>query len=71
MAAKDFYLSSSNLAGGSYDEATLDLTINFQNGTAYVYRGVQPETVQGLIRAPSAGEFFHRQIKGRYGYEPL
>lgn len=43
------------------------LDICFQSGGVYRYEGVPEETATGLIAAPSAGRYFHRHLRGRYG----
>jgi hypothetical protein len=69
MADEPFTLSSSNLAGGSYDDETGELTIEFVNGGTYTYSGVPPEVVRGLQTATSAGKYFANYIKTHYSYE--
>lgn len=60
---------SSNLAEVSYDPDVENLDVTFLDGSTYTYFNVPPETYRGLTLAPSAGGFFARQIKGRFGYE--
>ena len=60
------FRSSSNLSTASYDPETQELTLEFQSGDEYTYQNVPAEVYDRLIRAPSAGQFFHRQIKNRY-----
>lgn len=63
------FRGSSNLARADYDPETKDLGLAFQDGSEYVYHGVSPETYRGLTLAGSAGQFFHRHIKGHFSYE--
>lgn len=63
------FRGSSNLATASYDPETKELEIEFQDGSEYTYSNVGPETYRGLTLASSAGQYFHRHIKGRYAYE--
>jgi lysyl-tRNA synthetase class 2 len=70
MVAETFlFPSSSNLDECDYDPDTDNLTIRFQSGDEYTYFNVPPSVYRGLTAASSAGEYFHRQIKGRYQYE--
>lgn len=64
--AEEFSLSSSWLAGGSYDEETLTLTLTTQKGDEYTLNGVPPEVAEGLKEAASPGAYFARHLKGRY-----
>jgi hypothetical protein len=70
LVAETFiFRSSSNLSSASYDPDEQTLTIEFQSGGSYTYSNVPPETYRGLTLASSAGQYFHRQIKGRYSFE--
>jgi len=62
---------SSNIAAISYDEMAAVLTIEFNSGQTYEYTGVQPAAWRSFQRAGSKGEYFHRQIKGRYATEQV
>jgi hypothetical protein len=63
-------LSSSNLASYAYDEASQELTIAFTNGNRYLYAGVPSTVVDGLVAAPSAGKYFHANIRSSYRATP-
>ncbi len=63
--------SSSNLASASYEPDSDNLTIEFRDGSSYTYMNVPPAAYRGLCNAGSAGEYFARQIKGRYNYERM
>lgn len=60
---------SSNLASASYDPDVENLTIEFLSGERYTYFNVPPATYRGLQTAPSAGQYFYRQIRSRFAYE--
>jgi len=60
-------LRSTSLVDAVYDNDTEELVLTFSNGKTYSYPGVPPETYRQLLLAPSAGAFYHSQIKGRYG----
>lgn len=63
------FRGSSNLQDATYDPDVENLTITFQDGNPYVYFNVPVSVYRGLTQASSAGQYFHRQIKGRYSYE--
>lgn len=60
---------SSNLASATYDPDTENLDIEFQSGSTYTYFNVKAATYRALTLAPSAGEFFARNIRNRHAYE--
>ncbi len=62
-------LRSSNLAAAGHEDETLE--IEFTDGGLYRYFGVPDPVFQGLLAAPSAGRYFHNQIKGRYRFQRL
>lgn len=61
--------SSSNIAGATYERDVENLTVEFTSGDTYVYFNVPASVYRGLQAAPSAGQYFHRQIKNSYSYE--
>lgn len=63
------FKGSSNLAEASYDPDTETLRIEFQDGSEYDYFNVPNRTYTSLTLAGSAGEYFHRNIKGRFSYQ--
>jgi hypothetical protein len=63
-----FDLDSSNLSGGAYNAATGDLMVMFASGGSGTYHGVPAEIVEGLKTAPSAGRYFHANIRNAYRY---
>jgi len=48
-----------------YDEVTGELQVQFQNGAIYSYQGVPPEIYQGLVNAPSKGQYFAYTIRNQ------
>ena len=64
-------LYSSHIEKAAYETDTQDLTVTFKDGAEYVYRNVPQSVFDGLKKSRSAGEYFHRQIKGVYGYEEV
>lgn len=60
---------SSNIAQFTFDPATDTLTIEFADGSEYDYMNVPASVYRAFGAAGSAGQFFHRNIKGRYSYD--
>ena len=42
------------------------LTVRFHNGSAVTYLGVDQDTVQELLNAPSVGRFYNQNIRGQF-----
>ena len=62
-------VSSSNIASIGYDSGTQTLEVEFHNGSVYQYRNVPSGIYQGLMSAPSHGEYFDAYVKkGGYSY---
>lgn len=59
---------SSMLTEASWDPGDQTLSLTFTDGKTFVYSSVPQSTYLGLQRAGSAGQYFHRQIKGRFDY---
>jgi hypothetical protein len=53
-----------------YDEVTAELQVQFHNGAIYSYPSVPPEIYQGLINAPSKGQYFGLMIRNQPGLYP-
>jgi lysyl-tRNA synthetase class 2 len=60
------FANSSYLRKADYDPETMVMSVTFNDGTTVDYSGVPLQTFASLERAPSAGQFFHRHVKGRY-----
>lgn len=65
------FAASSNVSQAEYDDESEDLTIEFQSGDRYLYRNVPKAIFRRLQHAPSAGQFFYRQIRNVYQYEQV
>jgi hypothetical protein len=67
-------IGSSNLIGAEYKKAEKTLDVHFQNGTAYKYFEVSPETYEEFEKtfdgSSSAGKFFNANIK-QHAYEKI
>ncbi len=66
-----FIPRSSHIGEVRYDSDTRDMFITFADGSEYRYLSVPVTVFQGIQNAPSAGQYFHRQIKDRYGFEAM
>lgn len=51
-----------------YDPFMKVLTVYFWNGSEYEYIDVPEETYQDLVKAESAGKYFHTQIRGKFHF---
>ena len=69
MTTERFRPDSTNIAEVAYDAAAKSLEVQFADGgQAYTYQNVPPDVFSAFKQAPSAGSFFHRQVRGRYPY---
>lgn len=58
---------SSNLDTGTYDPETRAMTLTFaRTGDTYDYAGVPEQVWEAFKQSLSPGQFFVREIKGRY-----
>lgn len=64
-------VQSSNLRSVGYDPSSKILEIEFHQGGIYQYSGVPASEYQGLMSAPSLGQYFHKYIKDRYPYRKV
>lgn len=55
-------ITSSNILAASHSDK--GLTIQFTNGSFYLYPDAGRKVYDDLVSAPSAGKFFHANIKG-------
>ena len=59
---------SSNIARFRYTKETQVLTVEFQNGGRYEYYDVPDAVFEGMVRAPSKGQYLAQKIKGTLRY---
>jgi hypothetical protein len=59
---------STNIAAVAWDPETKELRVEFIRGRTYVYEGVDANTAEGFLRAPSAGQYLNQMIKNAYPY---
>lgn len=61
-------VKSSQIQDVGYDSDNATLYIKFIRGNWYSYDNVPGEIYEGLIKAPSVGKYFHKNIKGVFNY---
>ena len=57
-------VQSTAIRSVGYDGYTL--TVEFHNGRVYDHPGLPYSVYEALMRAPSKGAFYNRNIRGRY-----
>jgi hypothetical protein len=62
---------STNIRSAGYSAASRTLEIVFRSGGRYQYFGVPDLFFERLIKAKSAGRFFHDNIKDRFKWRRL
>lgn len=55
---------SSNIAAVHYSDFFEEFTVEFCNGTQYLYKKVPKQTFDAMVEAESKGKFFAANIKG-------
>jgi hypothetical protein len=61
--------TSSIIDRAGYDDAARLLCLRFLDTGCYFYFDVPRELFEALCAAPSPGQFFNEQIKGRFRFE--
>ena len=64
---RHIFHGSTAIRSCSYDESRQELSVDFHSGQSYDFSGVPPDVFEAFTQAPSAGQFYHRSIKGTYG----
>lgn len=64
-----FYVCSSNIEAVGYQYGSL--YIRFHHGGCYQYDRVPHSTYTQLIEAESPGQYFHREIRGKFEFKKL
>lgn len=59
-------VQSSNLVAVAYQPDTKRLVVRFRNGNMYAYEDVPLKVYEGLLTAPSAGQYLNAVLKPRY-----
>lgn len=55
----------------NYNSATQTFEIEFSNGSIYKYQNVPADLYQGLVTAPSQGQYFNEYIKEKYAFDQV
>jgi KTSC domain len=61
-------VESTTLVTVAYDEASGALQLEFRRGSIYQYFDVSAAVYEGLLMAPSRGNYFNQFIRGRFRY---
>lgn len=61
-------VESTTLVTVAYDEALGVLQLEFRSGAIYRYFGVPATVYDGLLSAPSKGNYFNQVIRGHFPY---
>lgn len=64
-------LKSTNLRAAEYDPFMKTMTLRFHKGGDYEYMEVEREVFNDLVKAESAGQYFHKFIRGKYEFLKL
>ena len=59
-------VTSSLIAAVGYDPEMQELSVEFQKGDTYVYRGVTQPVYDAMMEAQSVGHFFLVNVKKQY-----
>jgi len=62
-------LNSSNIQSIGWEPT--QLVVTFHNGGTYLYRQVPKTLFDQMCKAPSAGKFFHQELKGKFEFEKV
>ena len=68
-AVKRKPINSSVIASVGHDLDVLE--IEFKGGRVAHYLGVPPDVYEALVRAPSPGAYFNREVRGQYEYREV
>jgi len=66
--SRDVFSTMIQSVGHNEDEESPEMTIVFAKGGTYVYEGVPEDVADQGSRAPSIGQWFLAEIKGRYQF---
>ena len=66
-----FYRSSSFITNVSWDDDTETLLVQFTSGTTWLYHDVPQDTYNRLVRSPSVGQYFNKNIRDNYPSEVI
>ncbi len=64
-------VKSSSIHEVGYDSETKTLGITFKNGRTYEYDDVHPVHYDELLKAESAGKYFHSNVRNVFQTRPV
>ena len=64
-------VDSSTIQAIGHDANSNELHVQFNSGATYVYTGVDADTHDALLNAPSVGQHFAKNIKGNFEFKRL
>lgn len=65
------FVKSSQIRSVGYEPSSKTLEVEFHGGGIYQYNNVPSEKHSSLVGAPSAGTYFHSQIKGKHPHKKV
>lgn len=66
-----FYRSSSFITNVSWDPNSEILMLRFVSGSTWAYHNVPQDEYEALVRSPSVGEYFNKNIRNKYPSESI
>lgn len=68
VADREQVVASTAISSVSYNFINDEVTINFTDGSTYIYYGVDVDTYVGLIRSSSKGAYFNENIRNAFNF---
>jgi hypothetical protein len=65
-ANKTIPLQSTTIQSVNYTTDDQSLDVTFTSGRSYTLTGVPPDVFLALLHAPSAGQYFNNNMRGKY-----
>jgi len=62
---------SSNIKSVGYDPATQTMEVEFVSGGVHQYAGVPAAKHEAMLKAPSIGKYFHREVRRSHKSKPV
>jgi len=69
--ATSYEFDSSVIKKAMYNHTSQQLTVEFNNGSTYLYEGVEARVFNDFVEADSQGMYFAENIKESYSYTKL
>lgn len=61
-------VNSKHISDLNHDPLKNELHVTFHDGNSYTYQGVDSKKFNELLQAPSIGQHFRTQIKGKHAF---